>query len=118
MARVRKTWLAPAEMAAFLGVSKSAVYGRVKTGSLEGRKEHGRLVVRLPAGSPASDGTLSRREVAAMLGTHPNSVGPLVSAGELSAVRRRGVLHFRKQDVEAYLESCRVEPGTLPWARQ
>lgn len=50
-------------------------------------------------------------EVARLLGRHPNSVHRLVIRGELTAygVPRR----FKRQDVLAYIERCRVKPGDM-----
>lgn len=52
-------------------------------------------------------------QVAERLGVSPALVYQLVTQGRLACYRigpRRGVIRFEESDVEAYLESCRVEP--------
>ena len=62
--------------------------------------------------------TLTMAEVATILGLRPNRVGEFVSHGVLSARRSGNRLLFRPEDVEAFIESRRVPPGSLPWAHQ
>lgn len=115
----RPRWLPASQAGGALGLSKSAVYGRVQAGTLEAKKRNGRMVVRLPDPEPVIfEGTIDVYEVATMIGVHRNTVRVIVDRGELLMIRRGREIRFRPADIEAYIESCRVDPGTLSWARQ
>jgi excisionase family DNA binding protein len=62
---------------------------------------------------PQNRQLLTVSEVARQLGVSPALVYQLVTQGRLACYRvglRRGAIRFQASDVEAYLESCRVEP--------
>jgi excisionase family DNA binding protein len=62
---------------------------------------------------PRKSDLLTVEEVAQRLGVSPALVYQLVTQGRLACYRiglRRGANRFDESDVQAYLDSCRVEP--------
>lgn len=53
---------------------------------------------------------LSKREAAAYLRRCTRTLESLVAAGELPAYRVRGKLLFRRSDLDAYVDTRRVDP--------
>lgn len=116
--RNRSPWVPAPQAAELLGLSKSAVYGRVQAGTLEAKKRDGRLLVRLP--DPPADpvdfeGTIDIYEVAILLDMHHHTARRIVDRGELPMLRRGREIRFRREDVEVYIERRRVKPGDLAW---
>ena len=56
---------------------------------------------------------LSTKEAAARLGLTLRSLYRFIDEGELDAYRFGRVIRLREDDVDAYIESCRITPGTL-----
>lgn len=56
---------------------------------------------------------LSTTEVARRLGVTPRTVYGFIDRGELPAYRMVRVIRVRSIDLEAFIEACRIEPGTL-----
>lgn len=56
---------------------------------------------------------LNTKEAARRLGVTPRTLYRFVDGGELPAYRFGRVLRLKKSDVDEYIESCRVEPGSL-----
>lgn len=44
---------------------------------------------------------------------HPRTIYKLVDQGEFPGYRFGRVLRLKAGDVEAYIETCRIEPGTI-----
>lgn len=53
--------------------------------------------------------------MAALLSVNPHKVQEEAAAGRLRAYRQGSAYRFRPEDVEAYMEAGRIEPGTMPW---
>lgn len=70
-------------------------------------------------GTPSSDDTpdeiewLSSKAAAARLGITPRTLYRFIDEGQLPAFKFGRVLRLKKTDVDAYIESCRVEPGSM-----
>ena len=64
---------------------------------------------------PGSTGTdwLSSDEAARRMGITPRTLYRMIDEGHVPAYRMGRVLRLRTSDVDACIESCRVEPGTL-----
>ena len=63
-------------------------------------------------GSMPEPGTLiSTRDVADMLGITSTTVIRLVENGDIPAYKIGGVWRFRREDIKAYFESSRYQPG-------
>ena len=56
---------------------------------------------------------LSTKEAARRLGITPRTLYRFVDMGELTAYRLGRVIRLQQTDVDAYIETCKVEPGTL-----
>ncbi|MDG2114136.1 MAG: helix-turn-helix domain-containing protein [Actinomycetota bacterium] len=56
---------------------------------------------------------LSTKEAARRLGITPRTLYRFIDAGELPAYRMGRVIRLQQTDVVAFIEHCRVEPGTL-----
>lgn len=59
--------------------------------------------------------TLTTADVAGLLGVNMTMVREQVTAGRLRASRQGSAFRFRPQDVDAYMEAGRIEPGSMPW---
>lgn len=56
---------------------------------------------------------LSTTEAAQRLGLTPRTIYRLIDAGDLPAYRFGRVIRVRADDLEDFVESCRIEPGTM-----
>lgn len=56
---------------------------------------------------------LGTAAAAQRLGIVPRTLYAMVDAGKLPAYRLGRVIRLKSADVDAYIESCRVEPGSL-----
>ena len=56
---------------------------------------------------------LSTKEASARLGVTLRSLYRFIDAGELSAYRFGRVIRLMESDLDAFIESRRIEPGTL-----
>lgn len=56
---------------------------------------------------------LSTKEAARRLGITPRTLYRFVDQGALTAYRFGRVIRLQQSDVDAYIETCRVEPGSL-----
>lgn len=65
------------------------------------------------ASAPESIVWLSTKEAAERLGVTPRTLYRFIDSGDLAAFRMGRVIRLKLADVDAYIESCRVQPGTL-----
>lgn len=56
---------------------------------------------------------LSTKEAAARLGVTTRTLYRFIDEGDLVAYRFGRVIRLQQSDVDKYIESCRIEPGTL-----
>jgi excisionase family DNA binding protein len=56
---------------------------------------------------------LSTQDAARRLGVTPRTLYRFVDQGELPAYRLGRVIRLKADDVDAFIESSRIEPGTL-----
>lgn len=56
---------------------------------------------------------LSTAEAASRLGITPRTLYRFIDEGQLPAYRFGRVIRLKTADVDAFIESCRIEPGTL-----
>ena len=56
---------------------------------------------------------LSTKEAAAELGLTPRTLYRLIDEGQLPAYRFGRVIRLKQDEVQAFVESSRIEPGTL-----
>ena len=63
--------------------------------------------------SDESDIWLSTQAAAKRLGVTPRTLYRFVDQGELPAYRMGRVIRLKVTDVDAYIESTRIKPGTL-----
>lgn len=56
---------------------------------------------------------MSTAEAAAVLGVYSRTLYRLVDSGDLPAYRIGRVIRFKREDVDAYIETSRVKPGEL-----
>lgn len=56
---------------------------------------------------------LSTAESARRLGITPRTLYRFIDEGQLPAYRLGRVIRLKEAEVEAFIESCRIEPGTL-----
>lgn len=56
---------------------------------------------------------LSTSDAAHRLGMTPRTIYRFIDAGALAAYRFGRVIRVRSDDLDAFIESCRIEPGTL-----
>ena len=68
-----------------------------------------------PSDDTASDEIewLSTRVAAERLGITARTLYRFIDEGQLPAFRFGRVIRLKKADVDAYIESCRVEPGSM-----
>ncbi len=67
---------------------------------------------------PASRGDttiqwLSTAEAASRLGITPRTLYRFIDEGQLPAYRFGRVIRLKASEVDEFIESCRIEPGTL-----
>lgn len=56
---------------------------------------------------------LSTAEAANRLGITPRTLYRFIDEGQLPAYRFGRVIRLKANEVDAFIESCRIEPGTL-----
>ena len=56
---------------------------------------------------------LSTADAAKALGITPRTLYRFINQGDLAAYRFGRVIRVKREDVEAFIESSRIEPGTL-----
>ena len=56
---------------------------------------------------------LGTKEAAAQLGITLRSLYRFIDEGELAAYKFGRVIRLKEEDVERYIESCRIAPGQL-----
>lgn len=56
---------------------------------------------------------MSTAAAAKRLGVTPRTLYRFIDDGELPAFRFGRVIRLKAEDVDAYIESCRIAPGTL-----
>ena len=56
---------------------------------------------------------LGTKEAARRLGVTPRTLYRFIDDGGLPAYRLGRVIRLKQSDVDAYIETCRIEPGTL-----
>lgn len=56
---------------------------------------------------------LSTAEAARRLGITPRTLYRFIDEGQLPAYRFGRVIRLKEQEVDAYIEVCRIQPGTL-----
>jgi excisionase family DNA binding protein len=56
---------------------------------------------------------LSTAEAANRLGITPRTLYRFIDEGQLVAYRFGRVIRLKTNDVDAFIEACRIEPGTL-----
>ena len=56
---------------------------------------------------------LSTAEAARRLGITPRTLYRFIDNGEVPAYRFGRVIRLKESEVDAFIESCRIEPGTL-----
>lgn len=65
-----------------------------------------------PEGNDAIE-WLSTAEAATRLGITPRTLYRFIDEGQLAAYRFGRVIRLKTSDVDTFIESCRIEPGTL-----
>jgi excisionase family DNA binding protein len=56
---------------------------------------------------------LSTKAAAQRLGVTPRTLYRFIDEGQLPGYRMGRVIRLKQADVDAYVERCRIEPGTL-----
>ena len=56
---------------------------------------------------------LSTKAAARRLGITPRTLYRFIDEGDLPAYRFGRVIRLKQMDVDAYIEQCRIEPGSL-----
>ena len=56
---------------------------------------------------------LSTAEAARKLGITPRTLYRFIDEGQLPAYRFGRVIRLKDQEVDAFIDSCRIKPGTL-----
>ena len=64
-------------------------------------------------GRPAGSEWLSTQAAAQRLGVTPRTLYRFIDQGELPAYRMGRVIRLKTSEVDAYIESTRIQPGTL-----
>lgn len=69
----------------------------------------------MSAPEPDSDDVvwLSTPAAAERLGVTPRTLYRFIDEGQLPAFKFGRVIRLKKSDVDTYIESCRVEPGSM-----
>ncbi len=64
---------------------------------------------------PVTDGPrwLSTAEAAKRLGITPRTLYRFIDGGQLPAYRLGRVIRLQEQEVDAFIQTCRIEPGSL-----
>jgi excisionase family DNA binding protein len=58
-------------------------------------------------------GWLSTAQAAKKLGITPRTLYRFIDEGQLPAYRFGRVIRLKEDEVETFIEACRIEPGTL-----
>ncbi len=66
-----------------------------------------------PEGTADSIQWLSTAEAANRLGITPRTLYRFIDEGQLAAYRFGRVIRLKTSDVDAFIDACRIEPGTL-----
>ena len=61
----------------------------------------------------ATDGWLSTQAAARRLGVTPRTLYRFIDHGDLPAYRMGRVIRLKASEVDAFIESTRIQPGTL-----
>jgi len=56
---------------------------------------------------------LGTTEAAARLGVIPRTLYAFIDKGELPAFKMGRVIRLKADDVDSYIDACRVEPGSI-----
>ena len=56
---------------------------------------------------------MSTAEAAKRLGITPRTLYRFIDQGDIPAYRFGRVIRLREEEVDLFIESCRIEPGTL-----
>lgn len=56
---------------------------------------------------------MSTAEAAKRLGITPRTLYRFIDQGDIPAYRFGRVIRLREDEVDSFIESCRIEPGTL-----
>ncbi len=56
---------------------------------------------------------MNTSEAARRLGVTPRTLYSFIDSGQLAAYRFGRVIRLREEDVETFIEKCRIEPQTL-----
>jgi excisionase family DNA binding protein len=67
----------------------------------------------MPATSDDDIQWLSTAEAAARLGITPRTLYRFIDEGQLAAYRFGRVIRLKTNEVDEFIEACRIEPGTL-----
>ena len=73
----------------------------------------------MPGGTPPADVAdepirwFSTAEAANRLGITPRTLYRFIDEGQLAAYRFGRVIRLKATDVDTFIETCRIEPGTL-----
>ncbi|HVM00810.1 MAG TPA: helix-turn-helix domain-containing protein [Egibacteraceae bacterium] len=60
-----------------------------------------------------ASGWISTAEASRRLGVGLRTLYRMIDGGELPAYKLGRVIRIREQDLEAFVEGCRIEPGAL-----
>lgn len=66
-----------------------------------------------PDREPEAIRWLSTAEAANRLGITPRTLYRFIDEGQVPAYRMGRVIRLKSHEVDAFIESCRIEPGTL-----
>ena len=69
--------------------------------------------VELPDEGQAAPQWLSTKQAAAYLGIIPRTLYRLIDSGQLPAYRFGRVIRLQRHQIDAFIESVRIQPGTL-----
>jgi excisionase family DNA binding protein len=68
---------------------------------------------KVEAVSDSSPRWLSTAEAAKRLGITPRTLYRFIDGGQLPAYRLGRVIRLQEQEVDAFIQTCRIEPGSL-----
>jgi excisionase family DNA binding protein len=68
---------------------------------------------RAPSGSSDDISWLSTAEAASRLGITPRTLYRFIDEGQLPAYRFGRVIRLKANEVDDFIDACRIEPGTL-----
>lgn len=67
----------------------------------------------MPVVSSSDIAWLSTAEAAKRLGVTPRTLYRFIDEGQLPAYRFGRVIRLKEAEVDGFIDSCRIEPGTL-----